>query len=245
MAAVRPTHLLHLAWVTTPGAYWTSPDNERWVEASLGLLRAFAGGSGRRVVIAGTCAEYDWTAPGPCHEFVTPTWPATLYGKCKDELRRRAESFAAAEGLSLAWGRLFFLYGPREHPARLVPSVTRSVLAGRFAECTSGAQVRDFLHVDDAAEALVVLLMSDVTGPVNVASGESIPVREVVETVATAAGRPDLLRLGAKPSSANDPPVIAADVRRLRSEVGWVPRIGLAAGVADAMSWWREQRVAA
>jgi nucleoside-diphosphate-sugar epimerase len=39
---VRPTHLLHLAWIATPGVYWTAPENHSWVEASKHLLFAFA-----------------------------------------------------------------------------------------------------------------------------------------------------------------------------------------------------------
>src|SRR5262249_18992294 len=127
---VRPSHLLHRAWVTTPGGYWTSADNLRWVGASLHLLRAFADAGGRRVVVAGSCAEYDWTAAGTCDEATTPLRPATLYGACKDALRRVLEAFAAQAGLSAAWGRLFFLYGPGEHPDRLVASVARALLAG-------------------------------------------------------------------------------------------------------------------
>src|SRR5262249_47292497 len=58
--AVRPTHLLHLAWIATPGAYWTSPENERWTDASAHLLRRFAEQGGRRAVGAGRRARYDW-----------------------------------------------------------------------------------------------------------------------------------------------------------------------------------------
>ena len=57
---VRPTHLLHFAWYSIPGKYWDSIENCRWVEASHFLLNMFANKGGHRVVIAGTCAEYDW-----------------------------------------------------------------------------------------------------------------------------------------------------------------------------------------
>jgi nucleoside-diphosphate-sugar epimerase len=235
MVAIQPTHLLHLAWVATPGVYWTSPDNPRWVEASLRLIEAFAAHGGQRVAVTGTCAEYDWSAGGACHETDTPTRPATLYGTCKDELRLKAEQ----SKLSLAWARLFFLYGPREHPARLVPSVANALLAGQPAETTAGDQERDFLHVEDAADALVQLLLSDVAGPVNIGSGEPVAVRSVVETIAGIVGRPDLLRLGAKPMPSNEPLQLYADVARLRHEVGWRPRIGLRQGLADTVAWWR------
>ncbi len=244
VSAVRPTHLLHLAWVTAPGAYWTSPDNLPWVEASLRLLRRFAEQGGERVVTAGSCAEYDWNAGGTCHEETTPLRPATLYGVCKDALRRTAEAFARQAGLSAAWARLFYLYGRDEHPDRLVASVARALLGGVAADCSSGAQRRDFLHADDAAAALVALLHSDVRGAVNVGSGEAVAVRDVASGVGAAVGRPDLVRLGARPDPVGEPPVIVADVGRLRREVGWRPRFTLEQGLADAVAWWRNRRCA-
>ena len=61
---VRPTHLLHLAWYVEHQKFWNAPDNVRWVEASLSLLRAFAAQGGKRVVSAGSCAEYGIGAMG-------------------------------------------------------------------------------------------------------------------------------------------------------------------------------------
>ena len=239
-ASVRPTHLLHLAWIATPGVYWTAPDNHRWVEASKQLLTTFAEYGGRRAVVAGTCAEYDWAAEGFCNEFTTPTRPGTVYGRCKNELREWCERC----GASVAWARLFFLYGPREHPARLVPSVARALLAGEVAECSAGTQERDFLHVDDVADALISLVKGDVTGPVNVGSGEAVAVRTVVEAVARWCGRPDLVRLGARPTPPTEPPRLVADVSRLRDELGWRPSIPFEDGIGDAVLYWRARRAA-
>src|SRR5262249_4985499 len=140
---VRPSHLLHLAWTTEPGSYWTSPDNVRWLEASLSLLRAFAAHGGERVVMAGTCAEYDW-AEGICREYPTPLRPISVDGVCKNALREVSESLGTRLGLRTAWGRVFFLYGPHEHPRRLVASVIGSLLHGEPALCSEGTQRRDF-----------------------------------------------------------------------------------------------------
>ena len=238
-AQVRPTHLLHLAWYTEPGHYWRSPENLRWVEASLALLRAFGGEGGLRVVTAGTCAEYDWAAGARCDERSTPVRPATLYGACKGALATIQRAYAAEAGLSQAWGRLFFLYGPDEHPTRLVASVASALLAGRPAECTSGEQRRDFLHAADAADAFAALLDGEVEGPVNIASGESVPVRHVISRIARLAGNPDLVRLGARPTPAGEPAELGARVERLRDEAGWRPRRSLEDGLAEVVAWWR------
>ncbi len=237
--AIRPTHLLHLAWIATPGAFWTAPENHRWVEASQQLLFAFARCGGTRVVFAGTCAEYDWAAGGVCREFATLTRPQTLYGKCKQALAGWATTFGRSRRVGVSWARLFWMYGPREHPARLVPSVARAVLAGVPAPQTAGAQRRDFLHVEDVASALVALTASELTGPVNVGSGEAVAVRTVVGTVARACGRPELVPAHDRPTPAGEPPLVVADTARLRDELGWRPRFDLAAGLEHAVEWWR------
>ncbi len=240
VAEVEPTHLLHLAWYTEHGKFWAAVENLSWVGASLKLFEAFAAAGGRRIVAAGTCVEYAPEADAPCSEASTPLAPATLYGACKHATRVVLEAFARQAGLSAAWGRLFFPYGPGEPPGRLVPSVARSLLAGEPALCTHGRQVRDFVHVEDAADAFVALLDSGVEGAVNVGSGRPVALREVVERVAAHAGRPDLVRLGARPAPAGEPPSLYADARRLREEVGWAPRYDLDEGLAATVEWLRE-----
>lgn len=236
LRAVRPTHLLHLAWCTTPGVYWTTQENLDWVAASLKLYRQFAEQGGERVVMAGSCAEYDWTH-ARLSEADTPCIPATLYGAAKDGLRRVLQQ---ADGPSFAWGRVFFLYGPGEKPGRLVSDVIASLLRGVKVETTAGTQVRDFMHVADVAGAFAALCDSAVSGPVNIASGDARPLREIIERLGVLVGRPELLRIGARPTRDGEPPVLEADVTRLRQEVGFQPRFDLDAGLADAVQWWRQ-----
>jgi nucleoside-diphosphate-sugar epimerase len=236
---VKPECLLHLAWYTAHGLYWTSAENLRWCRATLELLRLFAANGGRRVTVAGTCAEYDWTQ-GLCQEGVTPESPRTLYGVCKKAMHDITMAFAAQEGISAAWGRVFFLYGPGEYKERLVPSVVRALLEGREAHCTHGKQVRDFLHVEDVARAFVSILASDVTGAVNIGSGEPLALRELMMTVAKAVGREDLVRLGARPVPPDEPPILTAQVDRLTNETEWRPRYSLGEGIETTVAWWRE-----
>jgi nucleoside-diphosphate-sugar epimerase len=237
---VRPTHLLHLAWDARPGKYWTSTENLEWVEASLRLLRSFAAGGGRRAVLAGTCAEYRWTDEVHCVERETPLEPATLYGAAKHGLQVVARRYAEQAGMELAWGRIFFVFGPHEHPARLASSVASALVRGQPAETGPATQVRDFLHSEDLGSAFAALLDSAVQGPVNMASGEPRPIRELVEALARAAGRPDLLRIGARPANPAEPAVITAATGRLRDEVGWRPARTLEDRAAQTVAWWRQ-----
>lgn len=235
LAAVRPSHLLHLAWNVEHGVFWTSPENDRWLEASVALLEAF---DGERAVAAGTCAEYAWGGAGRLDEATSQVAPATPYGSAKDALRRRGEWILSERGASFAWGRIFFLHGPGEHPDRLVPAVTRAILAGEPARCTDGQQVRDFLHSADAARAFVALLDSPVEGPVNIASGVGVSVAELVRWIGELLGHPELIELGALPSRAGDPAEIVGAVGRLRDEVGFTPDWPPREALAQTVAWW-------
>lgn len=235
---LRPTHLMHFAWYATPGRYWTAVENLSWLQASLALAQAFAQNGGQRLVGAGTCAEYDWRF-GYCSEAMTPLMPATLYGICKNALQNVLDVFAKQAGLSAAWGRIFFVYGPYERPQRLVPSVINSLIKGEVARCSHGQQFRDFLHVADVAEAFVTLLESDVNGPVNIASGHPIALKDMISEIAARLGRPDLIHWGVVPTAPDEPPLLMADTRRLMGEVGWGPQHDLDNGLTQTIEWWQ------
>lgn len=238
MQEVQPTHVLHFAWIATPGVYWTSPLNTNWQEATLDLLELSKRMGAERFIGAGSCAEYDWSG-GYCKEHVTPLTPTTPYGKAKADTGKLV---IAKSGISTAWGRIFFLYGPHENPKRLVSSVILSLLKGERAQCTHGNQVRDVLYVKDVASAFVALLDSPVTGAVNIASGVPVTLRSVVESIARQLEYPELIDFGAIQSPANDPMQLTATVERLQQEVGWQPSYTLESGIAETIAWWREQQ---
>jgi nucleoside-diphosphate-sugar epimerase len=239
LAAVRPTHLLHLAWVVTPGAFWTSPLNWPWVDASLKLLAAFGAVGGRRTIMAGSCSEYA-LSEDLCVEGQTPLVPTTLYSACKAALSVLLPAFAQQYGVaSAAWARMFHLYGPGEQSQRLVPSVIRALLRDEPIPCSQGDQVRDFLYIEEAADALASLLDSPVTGGVNIASGRPITLRAFLSTIGAQLDRERLLEFGARPSRPDEPATLIADVTRLTREVGWTPRRSLEDGTARTIAWWR------
>lgn len=235
---VRPTHLLHLAWYAVPGDYVTSPANLSWVQASLALLDHFARTGGRRVVMAGSSFEYDWNY-GFCSERITPTTPVTVYGRCKHALSELLAASAGASDLSASWGRIFFLYGPHEDSRRLVASVIRSLLNDQVARCSHGEQIRDYLHVEDVAGALVALLDCDVTGPVNIASGRPVVLKDLIRTIGRKLEREDLIALGALPARADESPIVVADIRRLATEVGWKPSFDLDLGLERTIECYK------
>lgn len=234
---VDPEVCIHSAWVATPGEYLTSPQNAVHEVVAESLGHALVESGCRRIVALGTCFEY-----APSGEPLSETsalGPTTVYARAKLATYERLAHTCDGTATSLAWARLFYLYGPYEHPRRLVPAVTLALLEGRLARTTAGEQLRDFLHVDDVAAALVAIAESDVTGPVNVGSGRPVAVRDLVATLGRLTGRPELVALGSLPYAAGDPMVVTADTRKLAA-CPFAPSWTLEAGLAETVRWWSE-----
>jgi len=237
-AALNATHLLHLAWYTEHGKFWYGDQNLDWVCCSLSLLKIFIQFGGKRVVFAGSCAEYDWSQ-GLCSDMRTPCNPATLYGVSKHALHQIAEAYCTQHQVSIAWGRVFFLYGPGELASRFVPAVINGLLRQEEVPCSDGSQIRDFMHVEDVASAFAALLKSDLTGAVNIASGESCTLREIGEMIMQQIKGDGRVKFGALPNRSSDPSMLIADVGRLRDGLNWSPNYILETGLADSISWWK------
>lgn len=234
---VRPTHLLNLAWYIIPGNNDQSSDNFRWVQSWIECLLAMQDIGGGRAVSTGTCAEYDWSY-GTLKESQTPLAAFSHYARSKKIMGEIHETIRESAGFSGAWARPFFVYGPHENPGRFVPSVIRALLKSEEALCTEGKHRRDYIHVQDTADALAAILDSDMQGAVNIGTGSAIALRDVAQRIAEIIGKPDLLRLGARPHIREEAPLVQADVTRLREELNWHPHYDIDSGLRDTIQWW-------
>lgn len=240
IAEIRPAHLLHFAWYVEHGKFWNAPENVEWLEASIYIAERFGMSGGQRFVFAGTCAEYDWTAPSPFSEYETPLVPQTPYGNAKKAFGAELEALAAELGFSFASGRIFFPFGGNESPNRLVPSVIRALLQDKEAKTSHGEQLRDFLYVEDTAEAFAALLDSEVRGPVNIGSGKAVKIKDLVTAIGEITGKSELLRIGALAAPGGEPEAIVANADRLRVEVNFEGKTDLTAGLIKTIDWWKE-----
>jgi nucleoside-diphosphate-sugar epimerase len=221
IATLRPTHLLHLAWVTTPDAYRYAPENLDWLDASLALVRSFGEHGGQRFVGVGSSAEYD-VAAGACVEDSTPIRPVSVYGQCKAAFWMATQACAQRYGFSSAWGRVFLPYGPGDEPHRLIPSLLAALAAGRPINVTDGSQVRDFVCAADVAEVLVRLLATvEAKGAYNVGTGRGIAVQQVIEWVADHFRARELVHFGVRPRRDDEPPSLVADMAKIERVLGW------------------------
>jgi len=192
-----------------------------------------------RLLHLGSALEYgevggDLAEDGPCR-------PTTLYGKTKLKGVKALSSLASAEGLPVLTVRLFTVFGPGEHAARLFPSLVRRARETGDLDLTSGEQVRDFSHVEDVAHRLLDLCGGKAPPGhvVNLASGVNRTVREFVLTAAAALGLDrERLRFGALPvrreEMAHDPVRLV----RLRALGVEPPPADVARGVRRSLECW-------
>ena len=235
----RPEGLLHLAWQTKHGHFWNAPDNPDWRDASIDLLERFHDHGGKRAVLAGSCAEYDWQgiAPGQKLAEDAASKPHTLYGQEKLKLAQYCLNLNA-QGASIAWGRLFLLCGPKEPQARFVPAITRALLAGEAAKMSSGKQIRDIMHTADAGAAFAKLVDHSFTGLINIATGEGNSLLTVAETIKSLIGR-GAIAAGSIPDRPDDPPYLVADTSKLAQTVGFKCQFDLTSALPDCINWWQ------
>jgi len=232
-ATLGATHLLHLAWYTEHGKYWTAAENARWAVATHTLVEAFCAAGGEKVVAAGTCAEYEWSG-GDCIEEVTALAPDSIYGMAKCLARSLTAETCRAYGMPWAWGRVFMPVGPGENRSRLLPSLMDVFAGKREPFAASLTSERDFLHVADVAEAFVHLLTPEAKGCYNICSGKATRIGDVVALVAAMYSAGPTL-ISASPST--DPtPRVVGDCSRLRM-LGWAPCNALADALQPGKGW--------
>ncbi len=213
---IEPDVVYHLAWYAEPKSYLASTENLEHLKYGIDFIRFLYEVPGCKVIAAGTCFEYD-TGYGYLSES-TPEKPVHLYSACKLALRTVGSRLALMNDSPFLWARIFYLYGPYEHPGRLVPQVINSLKNGkRFQARTHGLQIRDYLHVDDVANAFVCLLKEDKTSIYNIGSGNPVRVKDLVMRIGKILGRADLVSFAPEDTPLNEPPFICANNERLKA----------------------------
>jgi nucleoside-diphosphate-sugar epimerase len=196
----------HAAWYAVPSKYLTANENISCLSGTLRLAQAAIAVEVPRFVGVGTCFEYD-LRDGYLRTDTTLA-PATLYGACKASTYMALSRLMEQEGRSFAWCRLFYLYGEGEDARRLVPYIRSRLAAGEPAELTSGTQIRDYLDVEDAGQMIVDAVLGSHEGALNICSGRPVTVADMALRIADEFGRRDLIKLGARQDTPNDPPCV-------------------------------------
>jgi nucleoside-diphosphate-sugar epimerase len=214
----HPDVCVHLAWIATPGVYLESPENERYLQWSLGLIHGLRSLGVNHIVGAGTCIEYQ-ISEAPLSEDRTPVNPTTLYARCKNTLRETLTAEAQKDGWQFCWGRIFYPYGVGEHPARLCSSLIRKLRGGEKLMLKTPHSRKDYIYIEDLVVAILLTMEKKFTGTINWGTGKGISVREIADNLATLLDKPNLVEVTA-PSVPDPFPCVVADVARLEA-LGW------------------------
>ena len=231
----RPDRLIHLAWRTGAG-YSDSHDNLLFLRSSLQLYDAFFANGGKRAVFIGTEQEYR-RQQKPLSED-DPIEPQSLYALCKASLDQCLTEDAVIHKNGFVWARLFFVYGPGEKDARLMPSMIRALLAGEDTEVSWDGYARDYIYVRDAAQAILACLYSDHTGPVNIAGGAETTIGEIAREVSRLIPSNGTIRFREKVPGAQ-PDTVRGDITLLQS-LGYRQHYSLADGLAEEIACIRQ-----
>lgn len=233
-----PQGVVHLAWAGVGGADRNDSVQLCNVSQAVDLFRLSREVGVAHFVGLGSQAEYGQMF-GRVDE-TAPTRPTTLYGAVKLATGCVLERAASAGGCTCAWLRLFSSYGPDDAPGWLIPYLIRTLLAGEKPSLTACEQLWDYVHVDDAADAVVSALRGGVHGVFNVGSGSAPCLREVVELIRDYIDPSLPLGFGEVDYRPDQIMHLEADIRALRSATGWHPRVSLNAGLVSTIEWYQE-----
>jgi nucleoside-diphosphate-sugar epimerase len=214
-----PDIVIHLAWQGLPNHMSEHHFNVE-LPVQYRFLRGLLESGLSRLVITGTCLEYGMQS-GCLHEDV-PARPTNPYGRAKDTLRRTLIRLATETQCEMRWLRVFYLYGRGQSPSSLYTTFHAAVARGdRRFDLSPGDQIRDYLQVEDAAEAIVqVALAPDTPDLVNVCSGAPTTVRALVERWRAELGADIELNFGARDYPRHEPFAFWGDNSRLRRILG-------------------------
>jgi nucleoside-diphosphate-sugar epimerase len=234
-------------WIFNAAAYGVDPSQTDATAAHLAnaeLPLAFVDlarrAGARALVHVGSCFEYAEPAERRPLLESDPLETVKTYAVSKVAGSLAVVEAARLSGVNAIVARLFGVYGAGERPWRLLPSIHDRLVRGQPVPLSEGSQVRDYLHIDDAAAGLMALAASISKAPrapsiVNLCSGAGVTVRRFAETLAGALGAPrELLQFGAIPMRARETAYLVGDVGYLNSLMPWRPAYTLESGLAAA-----------
>ena len=218
LSEIKPEYLLHYAWLST--GLFNDNSNFDFLTSSIDLLKSFVKYGGRRVVMAGTYAEY-----GYHNEILKETMPAepiNIYSQCKNFVHQIAEAYCKNNDVSFGWGRIFSAFGKEKDPRRLTSDVINHLKADEAVTIRSGSLIRDYIYTKDIAAAFVAFLLSDVTGTVNICTGKETSIHDYVMKIARAMNKENLVVFDEQ--SSPQQVRVVGDSTRLNKEVGFTPK---------------------
>jgi UDP-glucose 4-epimerase len=247
--------VLHFAALALVGESVASPERYHRGNfvASLNLLDAMRAAGIPRLVFSSTCAVYGEPEEVPISER-TPASPVNSYGNSKLAVDRMIGDECRAHGLGAVSLRYFNVAGASgecgedHHPeTHIIPLVLQAAsgrrehfsIFGTDYPTADGTAIRDYIHIEDLAEAHLLAVAAAQPGRhdvFNLGNGTGFSVREVIEAAKGVTGIDIPVKEEAR--RAGDPAQLVAASEKIREELGWQPRKpGLEAMITDAWAW--------
>ena len=257
----RPEVVIHAAAsVGGIGANRDNPGRFFYENAIMGvqLIEACRRHSVQKTVVLGTICAYPKFTPVPFREEALwdgyPEETNAPYGIAKKALLVQCQGYREQYGMNAVFLLPVNLYGPRDNfdlnSSHVIPALIRKCLEAKdrgASEITlwgDGSPTREFLYVEDAAEAIVMATESyDGADPVNIGSGEEISVRSLADKIAASTGFTG--RIEWDVSKPNGQPRRCLDVTRAAREFGFHARTTLDAGLRATLAWYQAHRAPA
>ena len=253
---LKPDVVLHLAaQVGGIGANRENPGRFFYANLSMGMhLIEHARKVGlKKFVQVGTICAYPNRTPVPFKE--SDLWngyPETTnapYGIAKKALMVMCQSYRAQYGLNAVYVLPVNLYGPRDNfdlnSSHVIPALVRKCVEARRHHATfveawgTGSASREFLYVEDCAQALVLTMEKyDSPEPMNLGSGREITIADLTQLVARLAGFTGEIRWD--PTKPDGQPRRCLDVSRAKQEIGFVATTPFEEGLAKTIRWYEE-----
>lgn len=224
---------IHLAWNGTRGTDRMNEELQRsnylyGMQAIESMLKAGC----KRIITAGSQAEYGNVAGIITEE--TQCHPNTRYGEYKLRLYEDALRLCAANGVSYKEPRIFSIYGPGDYEKTLIMSLIAKLSNNEPCDLTAGTQKWDYLHVSDAAAAIVTLATADCPdGAYNLASGDVRTLRDYIEELTQILKSDSKLNFGAIPYPDTGAVSIAPCIEKIQALTGWTAKKRFSDGIRE------------
>ncbi len=233
---LRPEVIYHLAGQVSaaPGIELIETTFKSLLESTVRLLTVATELHCRRVILIGSLTEPKANAasPAPSSPYAAAKWASSVY----------ASMFHRLYGTPVVTVRPFMAYGPGQHPAKIIPYVIESLIAGRAPQLASGRWAADWVYVSDVIEGLIqAATVADIEGEdFDLATGTLTATADVIAHLAELLEGHELIRFGALADRPNEH-VRAANVERTQARLGWSFNTSLPDGLRQTVHWHQQQ----
>jgi nucleoside-diphosphate-sugar epimerase len=235
-----PEVIIDLAWEKIPDfSFETCLEN---LQNQLSFFNnIFELPSVKKVIVAGSCWEYNKNI-GECIE--TDNYSSKDYFTwAKNTLRDFLQFDCLRKNISLAWVRVFYIYGPYQRSGSLIPAIIKAILDDKVPQLKNPANANDFIYADDVAEGFVKLIEQDiVSGVYNLGSGKSTPVIDILRIIEKNIWNDDHITKTVLQNSKNSIQEINfhANMEKTFKDLNWKPATSLEEGIREMIKSYKK-----